>query len=204
MHTRYGLSALVIALCALMGAREAQAHAISIGFENAGSGSVNIWLGTYEHGGHHVEGSLELEGVAPLSFGPLTQPFTVLTDTKPAGLVDGVTNFYVQYGGGQNSLPLVGTQDDWLAGFPTLPVNHWQGVNFSGLPSGTYQFTWVPAPSPSAEWSPWSSAMNGTFDLTGVLQPPPVTAPEPSLGLLVPLGLAVLARRRMRRVGSDT
>lgn len=37
-----------LATCITSFTNNAMAHAISIGFENAGPGMVNIWLGTYE------------------------------------------------------------------------------------------------------------------------------------------------------------
>jgi hypothetical protein len=139
-------------------------HAVSIGYENAGSpGAVNIWLGTYEHGGHHVEGGMNLVGVNGNTFASTTFAFNQLVSVRPTGLVDGTTNFFVQGAGGNT--PLVGNPSSWLAVYPTLPVNHWQGVTFTGLDAGDYQFTWMPLGSPSAEWSPWSTSMNGIFTL---------------------------------------
>ncbi|MBC8003196.1 MAG: VPDSG-CTERM sorting domain-containing protein [Opitutaceae bacterium] len=193
------LSAAVL-LCVV---GKAHGHAISIGYENAGPGSVNIWLGTYEHGGHHLEGSLTLVGVLGNAFPSTTVAFSTLTATgvanKPAGLIDGVSNFYVQYGGGPNNLPLVGSQDNWLATFPNLPANHWQGVNFTGLAAGSYQFTWTPIANPTQEWSLWSSQMNGIFDLSGVVQPPATGVPDGGSSLamfgLVVVGLAGFNRK---------
>ena len=70
---------LLTALLVVGVARGASAHAISIGFANAGLGSVAIWLGTYDHGGHHIEGSLNLVGVMGNPFPSTTVPFTMLT-----------------------------------------------------------------------------------------------------------------------------
>jgi hypothetical protein len=178
-------------------------HATSIGYENAGSpGAVTIWLGTYQHGGHHVEGSMNLVGVNGNPFPSTTVAFSTLVNTKPSGLIDGTTNFYVQGGGGlPNNLPLVNTEASWLTDFPTLPTNHWQGVTFNGLAAGDYQFTWVPLANPTQEWSPWASTMNGIFSLTGqVVNPNPTGVPDNGSSLLmlggVLTGLAALARRR--------
>ena len=154
----------ILAPLALAGV--AYGHAISLGYENAGSpGSVNIWLGTYQHGGHHVEGSMNLVGVNGNPFASTTVAFDQLVSSKPLGLVDGTTNFYVQGAGGNT--PLVNTDASWLATFPGLPANHWQGVTFTGLAAGDYQFTWVPLNNPTQEWSPWSTSMNGIFTLSG-------------------------------------
>ena len=171
-------------------------HVISIGYENAGPGSVTIWLGTYSQPPSALEGSLNLVGVLGNPFPSTTVAFNLLTTpdgvaNMPAGLVDGVNNFWVQYGGGPNSLPLVGSPTSWNTAFPSLPANHWQGVTFTGLAAGSYQFTYVPIANPSAQWTPWSTQLNGIFDLSGVVQPPSTGVPDAgsSLGLI---GLAVV------------
>ena len=111
----------VLAALALPG--KAFAHAVSIGYENAGAGSVNIWLGTYSHGGGTLEGSLNLVGVLGNPFLSTTIPFTLLTGNgvgfKPVGLIDGTTNFFADWNGSvPNSLPLVGSEAPFNAGCP--------------------------------------------------------------------------------------
>ncbi len=191
---------LVIALAL---PRAAFGHAISIGYENAGVGSVDIWLGTYSVGhGYTLEGSLNLVGVLGNPFPSTTVAFTMLTPigvgNKPAGLVDGVTNFYADWDGNvPNNLPLVGSEAPFNAGCPDCgPVNHWQGVNFSGLGAGFYDFTYVPIAFPTLEWALLSTNMNGRFDLSGVVNP----VPEPATLLLLGSGLAGMAilRRKFR------
>ena len=57
------IAAAAVAVLAMGAAGKAAAHATSIGYENAGAGAVTVWLGTYNHGGHHLEGSMNLVGV---------------------------------------------------------------------------------------------------------------------------------------------
>ncbi|MBI5689048.1 MAG: hypothetical protein HZC55_03040 [Verrucomicrobia bacterium] len=167
-------------------------HATSIGYENAGTpGSVSIWLGTYNHGGHHTEGSMNLVGVNGNPYASTTLAFNMLVNAKPLGLVDGVTNFFVDgsnYGG-----PLVSSPTS----LGSLAPTHWQGVTFSGLSAGDYQFTWVPAPSPTAEWSPLSPSMNGVF----TLQAEVVNGVSDSSSTFILAGLASLL---LARFGSLT
>ena len=121
---------------------------------------------------------MNLVGVLGNPFPSTTIAFSMLTGTgvgfKPAGLVDGTTNFFADWNGAvPNNLPLVPTDGPFLAGCPACgPVNHWQGVTFTGLAPGSYQFTWVPIANPTAEWDLLSTQMNGIFDLAGVVNPP--------------------------------
>ena len=203
---KFAMTVAILAALALP--TRALAHSISIGYTNAGPGAATIWLGTYPHGGHHLEGSMNLVGVLGNPYPSETLFFNMLTcdgvGCKPAGLIDGVTNFYADWNGSvPNNLPLVNSETPFNVGCPACgPVQHWQGVTFSGLNPGSYQFTWVPAPAPTAEWSPLSTEMNGIFDLTGVVDPDPDPVPEPASLLLFGsgiIGMVGAARRRMRK-----
>ena len=189
------LGIAVAAALALGVAKDAAAHATSIGYANAGPGAVTVWLGTYNHGGHHLEGSMQLTGVLGTIYGPTVNPFTLLTGTgagfKPAGLIDGTTNFFAPNGTVGSSAPLTGVDPVLFGG-----VNHWQGATFAGLTAGDYQFLWTPIANPTAEWSPLNTNMNGIFNLSGTVVTGDV--PEPGTLALVSLAMLGLAARRRR------
>lgn len=191
-------------------AERAAAHATSIGFENAGSpGAVNIWLGTYNHGtsSHHLEGSMNLVGVNGNTFASTTNPFTIgagvgpnppFSGGKPAGLVDGVTNFFSPCN--TSNVPLLLVDPVCFGG-----VNHWQGALFTGLTAGDYQFNWTPIANPTAEWSPENPNMNGIFTLGGVVigcggpNQPACAVPVPAVLPLIGIGLFSMAMTLRRR-----
>jgi PEP-CTERM motif len=192
------VATLAAAAMALLAAGNASAHAVSIGYANAGPGSVTVWLGTYNHGTPTNEGSLQLQGANGTVYGPVTTAFNLLAvgGAKPAGLIDGVTNFYAPDANVGGSAPLVGSEAGFNAGCPACgPVEHWQGVTFAGLTAGDYQFTWIPAANASAEWSPLNTNMNGIFNLSGVVNP----TPEPATLALVGVALAGLGFASRRR-----
>jgi len=207
-------SALVASIAAGgMGVTEkAEAHATSIGYENGGApGTVNIWLGTYNHGAtsHHLEGSMNLVGVNGNTYASTTVAFTLgagvgpsgdfdglganPATSKPAGLVDGTTNFFAPCSTG-SSAPLLGTDPNCYGG-----VDHWQGAVFTGLTAGDYQFTWTPIANPTQEWSVLNSNMNGIFTLGGVVVNPGTSVSEPGTLALLGLGLAGLSFVRRKK-----
>jgi hypothetical protein len=186
-----GIAAVLLGLLA----STASAHTVTIGYENAGPGSVTFWYGSYHtHGGGDgpdLEGSMTLQGVNGTVF-PLTQvAFTLDTGTQPAGLINDVTNFLdANYASNYASN---------AAAFAT--VFSWQGVTFSNLAPGDYQFTYIPIANPSAHWAPWSEDVRtGTVTLSGVI----VGNSVPDAGssaLLLGAGLLALvgASRKFRK-----
>ena len=188
---------------------KADAHATSIGFANAGPGTVAVWLGTYNHGtsSHHLEGSMNLVGVNGNPFASTTVAFTLSAGVgtspawtgtpgyqagKPAGLIDGTTNFY----GCNNSGPLTNTCTGSAASFGQ--PDHWQGALFAGLQAGDYQFTWTPIANPTAEWSVINPNMNGIFTIDGSVINPNVV-PLPAGLPLMAGALSILGFGAMRK-----
>lgn len=127
-------------LSSLVSAPAALAHTVSVGYENAGPGSVTFWYGTYHTGTSYTEGSLQVTG--PDSYS-VTVPFSLLTTTKPSGLVDGSTNFY------SDGSTLVGTYGG--------TIYAWQGSTFTDLNAGSYTFTYIPISTPTSVWQPGDS-----------------------------------------------
>lgn len=150
----HGFKRTVIAcsIAGLLFSQGAWAHTNSVGYENAGPGSVNFWYGNWHHT-DFTEGSMQLVG--PGGFN-VTSPFTMVVNTKPAGLIDGETNFYSD-----------GTQLIGIGGDDTYS---WQGVNFTGLTAGDYTFTYIPIDSPSADWDPADSIiLSSTVSLSAAV-----------------------------------
>jgi len=190
MRALLGIVALVLA--SAFGV--ASAHTVTIGYANAGPGSVTFWYGTYHSCSENPphEGSFNLVGINGTSFPSTTVAFTLSASNKPAGLVDGTTNFWAT-----NAGPLANSDVDGLG-----PVLCWQGVTFSNLAVGSYQFTYLPIASPSAKWAPWNTQVttNAVNLSQGVVQGgPPQEIPTLDPAMLALLAAAVAAMALMSR-----
>src|SRR6218665_2388124 len=125
-------------------AQIAAAHTVSIGYESAGArGAVTFWYGTYHDPSEatYTEGGLHVTNGGSYD---TTVSFTNLVSVKPAGLIDGTTNFY------SNGTALGTTNAYGGSG----NVATWQGATLTGLSAGTYTFTYVPISSPTQVWNP--------------------------------------------------
>ncbi|MGY3230956.1 fibronectin-binding autotransporter adhesin [Luteibacter sp. HA06] len=137
-------------MLALAGTTSAFAHTTSIGYTNSGNDALSFYFGTYHAGSEttYTEGSLHLTSTAGFD---QTVSFSILTGTKPTGLVDGDNNFYSYTG------------MTTLSGNPAVvgsgPILNWQGVTFSNLVHGTYTFTYVPIANPTQVWQPINTAI---------------------------------------------
>lgn len=158
---------LLLTAASLLPFAQAHAHTNSVGYENAGPGAITFWYGTWHNHTAFTEGSFRLLG-QNVTY-DITVPFTNLVSTKPAGLIDGTTNFY------SNGTALVGVN----AG---QPVYVWQGVSFTGLQAGTYTFTYVPIAQPTQTWQPMDNViLSSQVTLTAADLGVPMPEPEPEI-----------------------
>jgi hypothetical protein len=175
------------------------AHTTSIGYTpGSTAGTVTFWTGSYEHGGAPSnEGVVALNGVsvvfsdtAAFDIGPVS--------TKPGGLVDGTNNFF--WGDFDSSLgrypfPL-STDPDLFGG-----IRYWQGVTFTGLTAGTYDFGCGSTCGTTAQWE----SLNGAGDIVRVtLTGDDVSGgvPEPASWALMIAGFAMVGSAMRRRTAS--
>jgi hypothetical protein len=184
-NTQRTLAAAASAL--LMGAPTAAlAHTNSIGYVGDGNGGVTFWYGNWHPGTTFTEGSMTLQGVNGNSFAPTTVNWTLIQNTMPSGLIPG-TNYYTS-----NGVNLVPYNTNIQTSYT------WQGVSFTGLSAGDYQFTYNPIAQPTANWAPMDSLINsstvtitaaalsgdadgdGINDSTGQAVTPPAPTPPPA------------------------
>ena len=189
----YTQKALAAASALLLGVPTAAlSHTNSIGYVGGGNGSVTFWYGNWHPGTTFNEGTLTLQGINGTSFSPTTVNWSLLSGTMPDGLIPG-TNYFTS-----NGTTLVPYD-------PSIQTSYtWQGVSFTGLSAGDYQFTYNAAGAPTVNWMPMDSVIlsstvslsaaalsgdanqNGILDIyeTGGTPPPPTqvsTAPGNSI-----------------------
>jgi hypothetical protein len=177
--------ALAAASALLLGVPTAAlSHTNSIGYVGGGSGSVTFWYGNWHPGTTFNEGTLTLQGINGTNFSPSTVNWTLIQQTMPDGLIPG-TNYFTS-----NGTALVPYD-------PNVQTSYsWQGVTFTGLSAGDYQFTYNAAGAPTVNWMPMDNVIlsstvslsaaalsgdanqNGVLDIyeTGGTPPPTVTS----------------------------
>jgi hypothetical protein len=159
-------------------------HTNSIGYVGGGNGAVTFWYGNWHPGTTFNEGTLTLQGINGTNFSPSTVNWTLIQQTMPDGLIPG-TNYFTS-----NGTALVPYD-------PNVQTSYsWQGVTFTGLSAGDYQFTYNAAGAPTVNWMPMDSvilsstvslsaaALSGDANQNGILDiyetggtPPPPAAP---------------------------
>ena len=133
----YTHKALAAASALLLGVPTAAfAHTNSLGYVGASGGTVTFWYGSWHQGTQFTEGSMTLQGVNGTTFAPTTVNWTLLQNTTPDGLIPG-TNYFQS--DGTNLIPY--GDPARLYGMDSYT---WQGVTFTGLSAGDYQFTYNP------------------------------------------------------------
>jgi len=199
----YATRALAVASALLMGAPAAFAHTNSLGYVGASGGTVTFWYGSWHAGTTFTEGSMTLQGVNGTTFAPTTVNWTLLQNTTPDGLIPG-TNYFQS--DGTNLIPY--GDPARLYGMDSYT---WQGVTFTGLSAGDYQFTYNPIAQPTMDWDPSSQVirtgtvtlsaglLSGDANLNGILDiyetggtPPPPTLVSSSTVNNVVSSVAVL------------
>jgi len=159
----YATRALAVASALLMGAPAAFAHTNSLGYVGDGNGSVTFWYGSWHSGTTFTEGSMTLQGVNGNTFAPTTVNWTLLQNTEPTGLIPG-TNYFMS--DGVNLIPY----GDPSALYGSTQSYTWQGVTFTNLGAGDYQFTYNPIAQPTMDWDPSSQVIRtGTVSLSAGL-----------------------------------
>jgi uncharacterized protein YhjY with autotransporter beta-barrel domain len=158
---------LATATSLLFSMTAANAHTVSVGYEALGGGVFDIWYGSYHSPSEatYTEGSLQFVGPSIST----TVAFTMLTYTKPSGLIDGVTNFYSNATGtGLTGTPVAITGNGGSFAGTAASVLSWQGVQFTGIiRPGTYTFTYIPIAMPTEVWDPINNAiLTGTFTIS--------------------------------------
>ncbi len=196
----YAKKTLAVASTLLMGAPTAVlAHTNSIGYVGGGGGNVTFWYGNWHPGTTFNEGNLTLQGINGNSFPSTTVNWTLLSTTRPDGLIDGVNYFT------SNGTQLVPYGDPNGGGDSYT----WQGVTFTGLSAGDYQFTYNAAGSPTVNWMPMdnvilsstvslsAAALSGDANQNGILDiyetggtPPPPTLVSSALSYNVNVSVA--------------
>jgi hypothetical protein len=183
--SNYVSKALAAASVLLLGVPNvALSHTNSIGYVGGGNGAVTFWYGNWHPGTTFNEGTLTLQGINGTSFSPSTVNWSLLSGTMPDGLIPG-TNYFTS-----NGTALVPYD-------PNIQTSYtWQGVTFTGLSAGDYQFTYNAAGAPTVNWMPMdnvilsstvslsAAALSGDANQNGVLDiyetggtPPPPAAP---------------------------
>jgi len=137
----------------------ALAHTNSIGYVGDGSGGLNFWYGNW-HGQAFNEAEIKItkpDGSTSID------AFNLLSQNSPAGLISG-TNFFTSDGTQLVPYDPTGATN----GGVTQESYVWQGINYTGLATGNYTFTYIPLgsaegsfpnQSPTMDWMPMDNVI---------------------------------------------
>ena len=184
-------------LVAMLASTSANAHTTSLGYvPGADAGSVTFWAGSYDHGGFPGnEGIVTLIGLNGIVYNTAKAFDIGPVSSRPSGLVDGVNNFFWDL---SNNFP---TNVDPLY---NGGVSYWQGVTFTSLIAGDYQFGCGAVCGETAQWASLNSEGFVTLtlregDVGGVV-------PEPATWAMMILGFGMMdaAMRYTRREAKVT
>ena len=140
------------------------AHTNSVCYVNSGPGSVTFWYGSWHAGTNFTEGELKLTGHGGTSYGPTIVEFTSVVQSTPSGCLPGTNYFNTN---GTDLIPYgSNTSINWQS-------YAWQGVTFSSLAVGSYNFEYIPvghaeskfSGSPTADWEPVSGIKSAAVTL---------------------------------------
>jgi len=172
----------------------ALAHTNSIGYVGDGSGGLNFWYGNW-HGTAFNEAEIKItkpDGTTSID------AFDLLSQDSPAGLISGV-NFFTSDGTQLVAYDPTGATN----GGVTQESYVWQGINYTGLATGNYTFTYIPLGSaegsypnqtPTMDWMPMDNVilslsitltqgdLNGDANQNGILDINEVAAGSASGG----------------------
>ena len=172
-------------------AASASAHTTSLGYvPGTNPGEVTFWAGSYHAGGVN-EGMFTLTNLDTM-VSQTVAPNIGVTNVMPTGLVDGTNNFYWGYDNayGYNT-------DQGIGGGVAI----WQGITFSGLSAGNYEFTCGNTCGTSAVWATWSQ---GAVQLTLTGRDVGGSVPEPSTWAMLLLGFLGIGLTLRRNQGAVT
>ncbi|MEO6715907.1 MAG: PEPxxWA-CTERM sorting domain-containing protein [Novosphingobium sp.] len=194
MNLKTLLASMAISMVAC--AAPVSAHTTSLGYvPGTTAGTVNFYTGSYEHGGTVLnEGTFTLTGVDVL-YNAVVSANILPTNTKPVGLVDGVNNFFWVPSGSTYTFP--NSVDPNLFG----GVVHWQGISFTGLLAGTYDFTCGLTCGTTQQWASLSTVggANGTVRITLTGRDVGGAVPEPATWAMMLLGIGMVGASMRRR-----